>query len=142
MASGNPDLLNHLPVMEMLTKSVAPLLSSPNAPDQILTVAALNLNHLGSHLENAQAMGMSNQPAFKELEKFYEGFKKQLGQVVQIREESKIAQQAAMAAVRSEQVAAQPAAEPVPVAPTPNIPGDFTAAPEQAAGVPTLGPGQ
>lgn len=125
-------------VAEMLTKSVAPVLSSPKAPDVIVKVAELNLNHLGEHLQLAAAQGLNKLPAFKELEKFYEGFKKQLSEVVQIREAAKVAQQAVAQQVRTEDTGAAV----VPFEPTtgqaPNIPGDFEEPVASETRVPTL----
>lgn len=98
-------------VVEMLTKSVAPLLSDPKSPPQIIKAAELNLNHLGEHLQIGAAQGLNKQPAFKELAKFFEGFKKQLVDVVQIRESAAVAQQAVAAKIRTEPV---PAPEELP----------------------------
>lgn len=119
-------------VAEMLTKSVAPLLSSPKAPDVIMVVAELNLNHGLEHLALGAAQGMNKLPIFKDLEKFFEGFKKQLGEVVQIRAEAKVAQAAVANQVRAEDAAA--AALPA----EPNIPGDFEQPVASESSVPTL----
>ena len=92
-------------VVEMLTQTVAPALSQANAPESTLRVAELNLNHLGEHLALGAALGLNKNPAFKEIEKFYAGFKKQLGQVVQIRAEAAVAQSAVAQQVRTEDAA-------------------------------------
>lgn len=124
---------NHLieggTVVEFLTKAIAPILSGPQATDMIVKAAELNLNHLGQHLQYAAQTPAVKSDGFKELEKYYEGFKKQFAQVVQIREEAKVAQQAAAQAIRTEDAA--------PAAP---IPGEFNAAPESETSVPTLAP--
>lgn len=120
-------------IAEMLTKTVAPALSNPATPDAILKVAELNLNHMGEHLAFAQQQGQNKIPAFQEVEKFYEGFKKQLGQVVQIREEAKVAQQMVTAQVRTESATPQSAAIP----PAEDIPGDFEQ-PASESAVPSL----
>lgn len=137
-------LIHGAVVAEMLTKSVAPILSNPSAPPQILKVAELNLNHLGDHLQLALAQGLNKMPAFQELTKFFTGFKKQLEQVVQIRAHAAVAQQAVTAKVRTEDgmLAPPPVGSPAAAATAdqastatdqtgapaeaPNIPGDFT----------------
>lgn len=110
-------------VVEFLT-TVAKLLSEPGTDERILKSAELNLNHLGAHLAAAASLGQDKSEAFKEEEKFYEGFKKQLAQVVEIREQAKVAQQIATEAVRAESagITQMPAQAP-------NIPGDFEAPP-------------
>lgn len=128
-------LIHGAVVQETLTNSAAPLLSQPGTPEPVLKAAELNLNHLGEHLQLATQQGLNKEPAFKELEKFYEGFKQQLGQVVQIRQEAAVAQQAAAAAVRTEDSAvANP--DSSAIAQT-DVPGDFEQ-PASAGGVPTL----
>ena len=109
-------------VVEFLTKAVAPMLSNPNATPQIVKAAELNLNHLGAHLEFASQTDAAKTPVFAELQKSYEGFKKQLTEVVEIREQAAVAQQIATEAVRAE-TAAMPVDAAAPEAP--NIPGDF-----------------
>lgn len=115
-------------VVEFLTNAMSPLLSKPNPTPQILKAAELNLNHLGSHLQFAASTDLRKSPAFGELSKFYEGFKKQLAEVIQIGEEAAVAQRMVAAQVRTEPVEVSDAA----------IPGDFTAAPESETSVPSL----
>lgn len=126
-------------IVEMLTNTVAPALSGANAPDVLVKVAELNLNHLGEHLAIGATQGLNKQPAFKEIEKFYEGFKKQLGEVVQIREAAKVAQQMVVKSVRAE---GTPSVGSLPAAPTsqlsPDVPGDFAATVESETSVPSL----
>lgn len=88
-------------IQEMLTKVAAPALSNPNPPPQVLKAAELNLNHLGEHLKDAAMSGQDKSPQIKELEKFYNGFKKQLSQVVQINANASFAQGVMEQAVRS-----------------------------------------
>ncbi len=128
-------LIHGAVVVEMLTKTAAPLLSKPDTPDAVLKAAELNTNHLADHLQMAQQQGLNKDEAFKEQSKFYAGFKKQLGEVVQIREHARVAQAAVANQVRTEDAAAVPA--PVEGA-TPNIPGDFAEAPPASTEVPTL----
>ncbi len=129
-------LIHGAVVAEMLTKSAAPLLSKPDTPDAVMRAAELNLNHLGEHLQAAMAQGLNKEAAFKELEKFYTGFKKQLGEVVQIREAARVAQTAVTNQVRTEDAKAgvEVAAPP----PTPNVPGDFAEAPRTETEIPAL----
>ncbi len=130
----DPHLIHGAVVAEMLTQTAAPLLSQPGTPDAVLKAAELNLNHLGEHLQAAQQQGLNKEAAFKELEKFYAGFKKQLGEVVQIREAARVAHAAVTNQVRTEDgVAGAPAA-----APAANIPGDFAEAPAAVGEVPAL----
>ncbi len=120
-------------VIQFLTNAVAPVLSKPNAPDAILKAAELNLNHLGDHLKAAAALGQNKLPAFAEEEKFYEGFKKQLAQVIQIRQEAAVAQAAVAHQVRMEGPQVNGAVNGNGAAP--DIPGDFAQEPE-AIGAP------
>lgn len=122
-ASPRDNHLIHGAVMvQFLTNSVAPLLSDPNAPEDVLKVAELNTNHLAEHLALGAQQGLNKQDAFKELEKFYEGWKKQLGEVIQIREEARVAQELVSAQVRAEDAVPAVPAESGTV-----IPGDFEA---------------
>lgn len=90
-------------IIEFLTNAAAPLLSRPDAPPQALKAAELNLNHMGSHLQYASQDPMTNKlPALKEFSKFFDGFKKQLAQVVQIQAQAAAAHDAVLAKVRQE----------------------------------------
>lgn len=128
-------LIHAAAVVEFLNNAAAPLLSNASAPPQIVKAAELNVNHLGAHLEYASQTEAAKTPAFKELQKAYEGFKKQLAEVVQIREEAAVAQQIVQKGIQ-----AQDAIEGVTVespAATPNIPGDFEQ-PVESESVPSL----
>jgi hypothetical protein len=97
---------NHLvhgqTVQQLLTEYAAPVLSQPNPPPEVLKASELNLNHLLAHLKMGESMGLNKNPQFNELEKFAEGFKKQLSQVVQINAQMQASQSAVMDAVRRE----------------------------------------
>jgi len=126
-------LIHGAVVAEFLTTTVAPKLSDPMTPDAILTAAELNLNHLGEHLQLALAQGMNKLPAFQELDKFYQGFKNQFAQVVQIRAEAKVVQEQAAQMVRMEGGAAEmggaaPVASEVPA----SVPSVSSASPVAA----------
>lgn len=101
-------LVHGLTVQKLLTEFAAPALSSAQPDPTMEKTAALNLNHLGEHLRLATEQGLMKDDAMKELQKFYDGFKKQLAEVVTIRAEAQAAQQATQAAL---------AATPVPEAP-------------------------
>lgn len=88
-------------VQKILT-AVAPGLADPQADPKVLKNAELNLNHLGEHLQAATQLGQNKDPRFKELEKFYEGFKGQLQQVVQIVAQSAAAQAQVTQQIRQE----------------------------------------
>ena len=79
-------------VQQLLTTVAAPALSQANAPESTLKAAELNLNHLGEHLAEATKLGQNKTPQFKEIEKFYQQFKQQLAQVVQIRAQAQVQQ--------------------------------------------------
>jgi hypothetical protein len=89
-------------VQQLLTEYAAPVLSQPNPPPEVLKASELNLNHLLAHLKMGESMGLNKNPQFNELEKFAEGFKKQLSQVVQINAQMQASQSAVMDAVRRE----------------------------------------
>lgn len=89
-------LVHALTVQQLLTSFAAPALSQANAPQQILKATELNLNHLGEHLAMATKMGQNKSPQFAEVDKFYQGFKKQLQDVVAIQANAQV-QQAVMA---------------------------------------------
>ena len=94
--------LVHGETLQKLLTEVAPIFSSPNPPPTALKAAELNLNHLFEHLQAGSAQGLQKNPAFGELEKFAEGFKKQLTEVVQINAEAQAAQEAVQQQIRSE----------------------------------------
>ena len=110
-------------VMSLLQNVMAPVLSRANPSPEALKTAELNLNHMGEHLKFAAQQGDNKLPVFKEYDKFYEGFKKQLAEVVQINTDAQVAQQAVEQSIRQETtpLATPPATPPL----TPDIPGDF-----------------
>jgi hypothetical protein len=116
-------------VQAILTKIAAPVLSqNPNPEPQQMKAIELNLNHLAEHLEMATKMGQNNTPQFGELDKFFNGFKKQLEQVIQIQAQAKAAQAAVMEKVRTEGLPPAPEASPVaqenlPIDAPDNVPG-------------------
>lgn len=92
-------------IQKMLTTIAAPLLAKTDTSEATSKIAELNLNHLGEHLQMAAATDLRKTPQFKELEKFYEGFKNQLAQVVQINAEAKVATDAVTSQIRNEGIA-------------------------------------
>jgi hypothetical protein len=92
----------HGQTLQKLLTAVAPGLSNPQVDQKVLKNAELNLNHLGEHLQAATQLGQNKDPRFKELEKFYEGFKGQLTQVVQIIAEAAAAQQSVTQRIQQE----------------------------------------
>lgn len=124
---------NHLvhgaTIQKFLTDVVAPVIGKGGAITE--KVAELNLNHLAEHLQFAQQDGSIKNPAMQEIEKFYEGFKGQLEEVVQIRAAAKASTQAVVDQVRAEDGTA-PA-----VAPSPQ-PGEV--APFELPAAPTVEP--
>ena len=115
-------------VQQLLTSFAAPALSQPNVPPQIMKAAELNINHLGEHLALATKMGQDKAPQFKELDKFYQGFKSQLQQVVAIQADAQVQQ-----AVMADQLRAQQT--PIPEETTPPAP----TAEESLATAPSVG---
>ena len=94
-------MIHGMIVQGLLTKVAAPALSQPNPSPQMLKAAELNLNHLGEHLRDSMMTGADKTPQFKELQKFYDGFKKQLAQVVQINANAQVAEGVMTQAIRS-----------------------------------------
>lgn len=64
----------------------------------------LVLNHMGDHLEAATQLGQNKVPAFKALEDFYKGFKKDLEAVVQVTTEAQANAALVMQKIRTEGV--------------------------------------
>lgn len=89
-------------LQKLLTEIAAPMLSDPNADESAAKIAELNVNHLGEHLAMAAQTDVAKTPQFKELQKFYDGFKNQLAQVVQIKEQAKVAATAVADQIRIE----------------------------------------
>lgn len=137
LVSPRDNHLIHGGVVQQTLTALSPQLSSAESPEAILKAATLNLNHLGEHLQWAQEMGLGKDEAFKELSKFYEGFKKQLEQVIQIRQQAQVAQQAAIAQIRQDVRPASPV-ESVSVAETATAPGEFTESLATETSVPSL----
>lgn len=100
-------------VQKLLTEIAAPLLSDPKSDESAAKIAELNLNHLGEHLEYAAESDLAKTPQFKELQKFYDGFKQQLAQVIQIKEQAKVAGAAVADQIRREDAAGAPTAAPL-----------------------------
>lgn len=99
-------ILHGQTVQKLLTEIAAPMLSNPQADPATAKIAELNLNHLGEHLQMAAQTDVAKTPQFKELEKFYAGFKNQLAQVVQIKEQAQVAQAAVAEQIRTEDATA------------------------------------
>lgn len=110
-------------IQKLLTTILAPLLEKPDTSGPTQKIAELNINHLGEHLQFAAATDAGKTPQFKELQKFYDGFKGQLAQVAQITAEAATAQQIVTDKIRQEdapigtieEAAAAPSGAPVPV---------------------------
>lgn len=120
-ASARDNLLIHgAELQQLLTNFYGPVLSQPGADPQMEKGAELNLNHLGDHLRLATPEQLKL-PAVKELEKFYEGFKKNLAESVQIRASAKAGAQAVMEQLRTE-VPAAGTEEPAGAVPLPTSP--------------------
>jgi hypothetical protein len=126
-------------VKDTLTK-LAPILSTnPNPPPDFMKKIELLLNHLGAHLAMVAKQGKEQDPGIKELNKFYEAFKKDLTQVVQIQAEAKVAHAAVVQKIAAEGLpadavapapspAAAPSPAPAPVSPLPGDPTPLAAA--------------
>lgn len=128
-------------VQQLLATKVAPALSTAAGADpKTITSAGLLLNHLADHLNMMAQLGQNNSPQFSELEKFFQGFKKQLTEVVQIQAEAKVHAAAVAHKISTEglppQGAGSPPAEVAPV----EAPPQGTTAPGLTPGgtVPTL----
>jgi hypothetical protein len=134
LVSPRDNHLIHGGVLQQTLTTIGQSLSNAQAPEALLSTASLNLNHLGEHLQWAESMGLAKEPAFKELSKFYEGFKGQLEQVVQIRQQAQVAQQVAEQQVRLESAPPE-AVESVSVT---EAPGAFTEALSTETSVPSL----
>ena len=80
---------------QWLTAKAAPALSNVQANDTVIMQAENMLNHMGAHLQAASQTPDAKSPDFKELEKFYAGFKGQLQDVVEIHAHAAAAQQLA-----------------------------------------------
>lgn len=92
----------HGKVLQGLLTKIAPVLSSTAVQDKQMKAAELTVNHLGEHLQKLTELGQNKGADFDELDKFYQGFKKQLAEVVQIHEQAAAAEQAVTQQIRSE----------------------------------------
>jgi hypothetical protein len=111
------------------------LLQESTSDDAAIQTVARNLDHLGEHLKLAAQSGDNKLPAFKTFDEFYQGLKKDLAQVVVVREEAKVAQEMAAQTVRTE----QPLAPVEPIGS--EVPGSFEAGPAPGAIEPALAVG-
>lgn len=129
-------IIHGVTIQTLLTKTAAPVLSSnPNPPPQLMKAVELNINHLGEHLQAATQLGQNNTPQFGQLDKFYQGLKKQVEEVVQIQAQAKIAQDAVQAKIRQEGLppAEETPSEQQPIDAPTNIPGPNLAPPVESA---------
>jgi hypothetical protein len=109
-------------IQKLLTTLLTPLLEKSDTSGPTQKIAELNINHLGEHLQFAAATDAAKSPQFKELQKFYDGFKGQLAQVAQITAQASAAQQMVTEQIRQEDApatieenASAPTGAPVPV---------------------------
>ncbi len=95
------------------------LQSWSTAAPQAQKAVELVLNHMGDHLEAATQLGQNKTPAFKALEDFYKGFKKDLEAVVQATTEAQTNAALVMQKIREEGAAGAPTdgTAPTPAAP-------------------------
>lgn len=85
--------LIHGDVVMKILQGVGQAISNLNAPDSVMKIAELNLNHLGDHLsEYLKRGGVSQNQQYKILNDFYNTFKASFVQAVQLREAHKVAQ--------------------------------------------------
>ena len=94
---------NHLvhatTVTQGLQQYAGPFLtqSGLNAPMPLLQAISHNVDHLGQHLAAMMQAGQSATPAYQQMNTFYKKFKEQFTQLLQIREQAKVATQVATA---------------------------------------------
>ncbi len=93
---------NHLvhgsTVQQILTQFAAPAIGNvATFTDAVQKATTLNLDHLASHLIFAKQQGLDKTDEFKQLDQFYQGFKKQFTQAVQAVTQIKVAMDAAAA---------------------------------------------
>ena len=112
-------------LQKILTQGAAPILSTPQGADpHLMKTTELYVNHLAEHLNLMATLGQNNTPEFKELEKFFEGFKKQLTEVIQIQAEAKVHTQAVIQKIGQEGL---PPGEGAEVQSVPEAPAAATA---------------
>jgi hypothetical protein len=79
-------------LQQLLTVIGQQVLSKNPSPDpKLMKSVELALNHFGAHLQFAATLGQLKDPNWKPLEKFYDGFKKQLTEVIQIQQQAQVA---------------------------------------------------
>lgn len=122
-------MVHGINIQQILTNKYAPILSQPNPDQRVMKAVELIVNHLGDHLNFELQLGLGNQKPFQQLQKFYEGFKKQVEQVVKINAQAAAAQTAVTDRLRAEG-AASPDGLAGPEAPPAN---QATATPAPAA---------
>lgn len=99
---------NHLvhaqTLQQGLMQYAGPFLSKNalTAEPPLLSAISLNVDHMGQHLAAMKTTGQASNPAFKALDKFYDTFKQQFTQMLQIREQAKVAEQVAVARHRAQ----------------------------------------
>ncbi len=94
--------LVHGMVLMALLNKMAPVLSKPNPPPQVMQEFELMVNHLGDHLNFAVAQKLNKDQRFDVLEQFYKKFSEQLKQVIEINAQANAAQHAVVAKIAGE----------------------------------------
>ena len=95
--------LVHATILEALLKEVAaPIISQNQDNPQLQKSIELNINHMGDHLAQMVELKQNTTPQFKELNKFYDGFKKQFTEVLQIRAQAQVAGRVVAAHLKAE----------------------------------------
>lgn len=79
----------------LLTTVAAPVLSQGSSDPKLLKTVELNMNHFAEHLQAMVQLGQNQSAEFKEFNKFYQGFKKQFIEVIQIHAHAALAQKLA-----------------------------------------------
>jgi hypothetical protein len=119
---------------------LGPQISQLGAPDAAFKQAELNLNHLGSHLQNYLEKGGVTQDAqYKKLNDFYNTFKQQLTQAVQIHETQKVAAQMPTPELAQKVLAAGTNTPPPPPNGSAAVQGAVSSGQPMGEGVPAAG---
>lgn len=108
---------NHLgeaPVIVVALKALTPALESAATSDKDIKTIELNVNHLGEHLKAAAALGQNKGPEFKVIDDFYQKFKKDFEEVIQVRTEAQVAQKMVTENLRQPVAPAAPPLAPLP----------------------------
>lgn len=109
-----------------------------NAPEQLLQVATLNLNHLGDHLQQyLERGGVTQNGQYKLLNDFYGTFKQSLVGAVQLREAHAVAQQTHPAV--GADIVGKTTNQPPPVDGSAAVPGAISSGTAQSVDVPDVG---